>query len=114
MYIADGSFLDHLMKAEDRTEFLENSAYLDAVYQEAATSGSSEASPAEEVEHHYICLVKHSSILWELDGDKEGPIYRNNLDQDEDVLSKGREVNKMYTESDFEGNFSLMALVSST
>lgn len=54
--------------------------------------------------------MKHPGILWELEGDREGPIYRNNLDQDEDVLSKGREIIKMYAESDFKGTFSLMAL----
>lgn len=46
--VADGSFLDHPMKSKDRTEFLENLEYLDAVYHEAATSGSSEAPPAED------------------------------------------------------------------
>ncbi|KAJ6188554.1 hypothetical protein N7519_003462 [Penicillium mononematosum] len=111
-----GSFLDRLMAAENRTEYLENSEYLDAVYQQAATSGSSEAPPAEaEIDHHYVCLVKRSCFLYELDGDREGPICRNVLAQDEDVLSKkGREIIQMYTQSDLEGSFSLLALIDSS
>lgn len=114
--IDPGFFLDRLMAAEDRTEYLENSEYLDAVYQQAATSGSSEAPPAEaEIDHHYVCLVKRSCFLYELDGDREGPICRNVLEQDEDVLSKnGREIIQMYTQSDLEGSFSLLALVDSS
>jgi ubiquitin carboxyl-terminal hydrolase L3 len=110
------SFLGRLMATEDRTEYLENSEYLDAVYQQAATSGSSEAPPAEaEIEHHYVCFVKRSCFLYELDGDREGPMRRNVLEQDEDVLSKkGREVIQMYTQSDLEGSFSLLALIDSS
>lgn len=110
------SFLGRLMATEDRTEYLENSEYLDAVYQQAATSGPSEAPPAEaEIEHHYVCFVKRSCFLYELDGDREGPMRRNVLEQDEDVLSKkGREVIQMYTQSDLEGSFSLLALIDSS
>lgn len=75
------------MTAQDRTEYLENSEYLDAVYQQAATSGSSEVPPAEaEINHHYVCFVKRSSFLYELDGDREGPMRRNALERHEDVL----------------------------
>jgi len=104
------------MSAEDRTKYLENSEYLDAVYQQAATSGLSEAPPAEaKIDHHYVCLVKRSCFLYELDGDREGPMCRNVLEQDEDALSKkGREIIQMYTKSVLEGSFSLLALVDSS
>ncbi|RJE21392.1 hypothetical protein PHISCL_06262 [Aspergillus sclerotialis] len=109
------SFLGHLMAVKDRSEYLENSEYLDQVYQQAAVGGSSDAPPAEEeIDHHYVCLVKRSSFLYELDGDREGPICRNILEQDEDVLSKkGRGIIQMYTGSDLEGSFSLLALIDS-
>ncbi|KAL5360253.1 hypothetical protein BJX96DRAFT_149997 [Aspergillus floccosus] len=107
------SFLGRLMATEDRMGYLENSEYLDAVYQQAATSGSSEAPPADaEVDHHYVCFVKRAGFLYELDGDREGPMRRNVLGQDEDVISKkGREIIQMYTQSDLEGSFSLLALI---
>lgn len=103
------------MAAKDRTEYLENPEYLDEVYQQAAV-GSSDAPPAEEdIDHHYVCLVKRSGFLYELDGDREGPICRNILEQDEGVLTKkGREIIQMYTESSWEGSFSLLALVESS
>ena len=104
------------MATENRTEYLETSKYLDAVYQQAAASGSSEAAPAEaEIDHHYVCFVKRLCYyLYELDGDREGPIRRNVLEQDEDVLSKkGRAIVQTYTQSELEGSFSLLALVES-
>lgn len=58
------------------------------------TKETSTAPPAEaEVDHRYVCLVKCSGFLYELDGGREGPICRN-------VLSKkGREIIQIYTHS---------------
>lgn len=60
----------------DRAAFLENSTELDHIYGKASSTGSSQAPPAElESDHHYICFVRRSNSLWELDGDRSGPKY---------------------------------------
>ncbi|KAJ5612270.1 hypothetical protein N7510_005464 [Penicillium lagena] len=112
------SFIDGFMKETpgDRAQYLHNSPELDTLYRKAALFGTSEPPAAEsEVDHHYICLVRHSGCLYELDGDRTGPIYRGNLEDDEDTLSeKGCDILKMYMNSCPGGCFSLLALINSS
>jgi ubiquitin carboxyl-terminal hydrolase L3 len=100
----------------DRAKYLLESPDLDSIYSKAALEGSSEPPPTDiDVEYHYICLVNYFDYLFELDGDRNGPICRAHLEKDEDVLSrKGRNILKMYIDSCPEGNFSLLALMKST
>ncbi|CAG8385331.1 unnamed protein product [Penicillium salamii] len=113
-----GSFVDHLLKeiliSADPANYMQNSPELDSIYRNAALSGSSEPPAAEdEVDHHYICLVKCEGCLFELDGDRTGPMYRGSVKDDEDALSElGCNVLKMYMNSCPEGGFSLLALVN--
>lgn len=102
--------------APSRAQYLQNSPVLDSVYLEAALSGSSKPPAADtEIDYHYICLVRRSNHLYELDGDRMGPIYRCHLEGDEDILSeKGCNILRMYMNSCPEGNFSLLALVNSS
>ena len=92
---------------------MENSKEIEDVYAEAAQAGSSEAPSAQdEVDHHYICLVKSSGDLYELDGDLGGPINRGHLTEDEDVIARpGLDVIRKYINSEREGKFCLLALV---
>lgn len=117
IFLEPDSYLYNLMKIAppNRSQYLLESSDLETIYSEAALCGSSEApSPDAEVGYHYICLVKHSGYLYELDGDRMGPIYRNCLESDEDILSeKGQEIIKMYIDSCPDGNFSLLALIQS-
>lgn len=39
----------------------------------------------DEVDHHYITLVKRSNRLYVLDGEMQGPIDRVSLEDGEDV-----------------------------
>jgi ubiquitin carboxyl-terminal hydrolase L3 len=96
----------------DRAQYLRNSPELDTLYRKAALCGSSEPPAAEsEMGYHYICLMRRSGCLYELDGDRTGPIYRCNLEDDEDALSeKGCNILKMYMDSYPAGSFSLLAL----
>lgn len=110
-----GSVLDHLVKLDpsERAAYLETSKELEDFYAKAALSGRLEAPPAEdEVDHHYICLVKSSGQLYELDGDMDGPISRGCLTGGDDVLTKpGLDIVRRYTESQEDGRFGLLALV---
>ncbi|CAG8947830.1 unnamed protein product [Penicillium salamii] len=113
-----GSFIDGLMKeiSAEPAIYLQNSPDLDLIYRNAALSGSSEPPAAEtEIDHHYICLVRRSGCLYELDGDRPGPIYRGSVNEDEDTLSElGCNILKMYMNNCPEGSFSLLALVNSS
>lgn len=101
-------------KPADRANYLQNSPELDLIYRNAALSGSSEPPAADaDIDHHYICLVRHLGSLYELDGDRNGPIYRVNVEDDKDILSeRGFNILKMYMNSCPEGSFSLLALVN--
>ena len=62
------------------------------MYNKAARQGSSEVPPAEdEVDFHYICYVSSSEgRLYELDGDRKGPMDRGPfLASSEDILTAG-------------------------
>ena len=57
-----------------------------------ALQGDSEvpANPEDEVDFHYVCFVKshRNGHLYELDGDRKGPIDWGLLGPDDDVLSE--------------------------
>ncbi|KAJ5338901.1 hypothetical protein N7452_005629 [Penicillium brevicompactum] len=98
--VEPGSFFDRFMKQNpaDRARYLQNSSELDQIYHSAALNGSSEPPVAEaEMEHHYICLARRYGCLYELDGDRIGPIYRGDMEVDEDILSEqALDILKMY------------------
>jgi hypothetical protein len=99
------------------SSFLSSSPDLETFYTAAAKSGDT-ATPAEgeEVDWHYTCFVPFSQKLYELDGDKLGPLERAVLAGDgADFGKKARRVIKEYFEgsegSGKEGMFSVLALV---
>ncbi|KAF9892442.1 hypothetical protein FE257_001550 [Aspergillus nanangensis] len=101
--------------SHDRIAHLENSDEISVLYAKSALDGSSEAPAAEdEVDHHYICLVKQSNGLFMLDGDLEGPVYIGELEDGEDVLTTtSLDVIRAYTDSRKDGAFALLGLVDS-
>ncbi|KAI3323204.1 cysteine proteinase [Xylariaceae sp. AK1471] len=64
---------------------------LEAAYKAVALRGDSAVpdDPEEEVGFHYVCFVKshRDSHLYELDGDRKGPVNWERLAPDEDLLS---------------------------
>lgn len=116
---AQGSFLDRLMAAKDGTQFLkdpENLKILRPIYEQAAKRGSS-PPPLEDakMDHHYVCFVKNSDVLYELDGDRNGPIRRNGLKEMKGLLSSEViEAIKTYTQSCVDDHYGLLALVHCT
>ena len=102
------------MKSPDNDAAIENSQEIENAYKRAAGKGRTEAPSAEdEVDHHYVCLVAASGLLYELDGDTDGPRKIGQLTENEDVLNAtGLGRVREYTESQKEGNFGLLALVA--
>jgi ubiquitin carboxyl-terminal hydrolase L3 len=97
---------------------LDTCSELEGFYAEAADQGDTQ--PPEngfEVDWHYTCFVssaeKHK--LYELDGDRWGPLYHADLDPDlEDFITKAIGLIRKYFERAEEGKevqFSVMALV---
>lgn len=76
----------------DRAAVLEEDEQLESVYKTVALQGDTEApeNAEDEVDFHYVCFAKshRNGHLYELDGDRKGPIDRCALDQDDDVLSE--------------------------
>ena len=81
------------MNTLQRVELLENSDALEAAHTSFSQEGQSHAPAAEdEVETHYVALVKHvnphtgKSMIYELDGRRLGPVERTELPDGEDLL----------------------------
>ncbi|TVY13456.1 putative ubiquitin carboxyl-terminal hydrolase [Lachnellula arida] len=103
---------------QERALVLEKSEELENAYKTAAVLGDSEIpdSPEDEVDFHYVCFFKshQSGRLYELDGDRKGPINKGHLvAPGEDILAQGGlDVVREFMKSECENpNFSLMALV---
>ncbi|KAG9672345.1 hypothetical protein KCU99_g6923, partial [Aureobasidium melanogenum] len=114
------SILDRLINtpASQRSHFLDTCSELEEFYAEAADQGDTQ--PPEdgiEVDWHYTCFVSSAEKhrLYELDGDRWGPLYHADLDPDlEDFEMKAIGLIRKYFERAEEGKevqFSVMALV---
>jgi ubiquitin carboxyl-terminal hydrolase L3 len=126
-YIASDSLLVDLLrqgiplKWEGRALVLEDSASLEAAHGAVAVKGDSEVpqSAEDEVDFHYICFVKSKANghLYELDGDRKGPLDRGLVDSaaPDGVLGpEAFDVIRQFMSLEQKGNinFNLMALVS--
>lgn len=96
---------------------LEDDATLESIYRSVALQGDSDVpeSAEAEVDFHYVCFVKShvDDHLYEMDGDRKGPVDRGALGTDEDVLSDAglRVVKEFIRREDGKNdNFSLLVL----
>jgi ubiquitin carboxyl-terminal hydrolase L3 len=101
----------------DCARAIEDDADLEAAYKSVALQGDSEVpeNPEDEVNFHYVCFVKShkNGRLYELDGDRKGPMDRGVLGPDEDVISmSGLSVIRDFVEREKErgDHFSLLVL----
>ena len=107
--ITPGSVLDTLFKSKSREErqtILETSQALDDAYIPVALQGQTAVAEdwAWEPPFHYICFVRVQDRVWQLDGDRRGPVDKGEGGELVDVVRK-------FIEEQGEGAFSLMALV---
>lgn len=102
----------------DRAKVVEDSAELEAIHTKMAQKGDTAVpeSAEDEVNHHYIGLVKsRSGQLYEMDGDRKGPVNMGADLGDEDLLGEiALGVVKKFIEREEGRNigFNLMALVA--
>lgn len=69
---------------------------------------------SEEVDFHYACFIKTTdSQIYEMDGDRKGPINKGvKLGNEDDMLSKASiDVVKGYFKQNSSENINIMALV---
>ena len=121
---ASGSTLSKLLEEslslqpDERAKILEDNEEVESAYATVARQGDSEVpeNPEDEVDFHYVCFVRSpkSGHIYELDGDRKGPIDRGKFEGAEDMLSEGclNLVRDFITKEKGNLNFSLMALVS--
>jgi ubiquitin carboxyl-terminal hydrolase L3 len=104
---------------EKRAVALEESAPLEQAHSSAANQGDSAVPSLEdEVDFHYVCFApshKREGRLFELDGNRKGPIETPVTISDGDVLGPGGiglVKDFIKREQGANQNFSLMALVA--
>jgi ubiquitin carboxyl-terminal hydrolase L3 len=102
----------------DCAKLLEESTELESIYKKTAMQEDSSVpiDAQEEVDFHYVCFVKtENSRVYEMDGDRKGPINKGvKLKPEDDMLSEaGIDIVKKYIERESSDNisFSLMVLV---
>lgn len=118
--VGENTFLHSLITipAPDRTKLIDTSNELEDLYTTAANQGSTKPPDVGvEVDHHYTCFVPSvkDCKLYELDGDRKGPVARAELkedpgDFDEKALRLMREIVEK-EEGERKMYFSVMALV---
>lgn len=102
----------------DRTKYIDTSKEMEDLYAAAASQGSTKPPDVGvEVDHHYTCFVPSvkERKLYELDGDRRGPLERAELredlgDFDEKALKLMRQIVEK-EEGERKIYFSVMALV---
>jgi ubiquitin carboxyl-terminal hydrolase L3 len=125
--IIPGSILEHLRDAarplamEERAQMLYDSDEFEEAHQSVASMGDTEAPEIGDprgLGRHFVAFVKANGRLWELEGNRLGPIDRGELADDEDVLSPralelglGRVIKLEQTAGGGDVNFSCVAVV---
>lgn len=106
------------LSTHQRSSVLETSVELERVYGEVAVQGASRVpeSAEDEVDYHFVCFVRShkSGHLYELDGDRKGPIDRGlAFEPEEDMLGAGglSAIREYLEREQDNGGFGLIALV---
>jgi ubiquitin carboxyl-terminal hydrolase L3 len=93
-FITPGSDLDKIrraaipLKMAERAEMLYDNQAFENAHKSVEHDGDSYTDAEVEREGgHFVSFVKSGGKLWELEGDRKGPLERGSLDEDEDVLS---------------------------
>ena len=101
-----------------RARVLEDSKELESAYKHSALQGDSNVpeNAEDEVDFHYVCFVKShkDGHLYEMDGDRKGPVNRGALALEDDLLSTSalKAVRRfIHRERNDTSNFGLLALV---
>ncbi|KAG7674996.1 hypothetical protein Ndes2526B_g07844 [Nannochloris sp. 'desiccata'] len=93
----------------------EGAISIDAIHEEAAQQGATEAPPADaDVDLHFVAFVPGSdNHLWQLDGRKAGAIDHGETTSESLLRDVAAVVKKNFVEKANSLNFSLIALAAS-
>ncbi|KAH7070751.1 ubiquitin carboxyl-terminal hydrolase-like protein isozyme L3 [Paraphoma chrysanthemicola] len=72
---------------DERADMLYNSEPFEIAHKSVEQDGDSYVDSGEREGGHFVSFVKSGGKLWELEGDRMGPLDRGRLAEDEDVLS---------------------------
>ncbi|CAJ2510378.1 Uu.00g050810.m01.CDS01 [Anthostomella pinea] len=92
-HIAPGSDLDRIRRAaiplhqKERAQMLYDDAGFEAAHKACERIGDTAPTSEGHNGQHFVAFVKVDGRLWELEGDRKGPMDRGALADDEDVLS---------------------------
>lgn len=96
-YILPGSTLEGIREGaiplgmEERARFLYDRQDFEEAHQGVAEMGDTVAPGFDGAGHqgqHFVAFVKAEGKLWELEGNRKGPICRGELGEGEDLLSE--------------------------
>jgi len=94
-HVVDGSWLARIkdeavdLGMDERAKLLYDSQELEVAHQSVAEMGDSRMPSLDGEGHegqHFVAFVKEGGKLWELEGNRRGPLDRGSLGEDEDVL----------------------------
>lgn len=74
---------------DERAQLLYDSQELEVAHQSVAEMGDSRMPSMDGEGHeagHFVAFVKDGGKLWELEGNRRGPLDRGELGEDEDLL----------------------------
>lgn len=78
-----------LLGPTERAQLLYDSNFLEEAHMDAASRGSSNVpSPRDDNRHHFLAFVQMDGKVWELNGGLNGPLFRGELGEGEDLLSE--------------------------
>ena len=101
----------------ERAKAVENCGEIESAYRTVALQGDLDVpeNAEDDVDFHYVCFVKSSKSghMYELDGDRKGPIDHGALGSGDVLSSGGLDIIRKFIsrEAGANVNFSLLALV---
>ncbi|XP_060673795.1 ubiquitin carboxyl-terminal hydrolase 3-like isoform X1 [Ziziphus jujuba] len=110
----DGSFLDRFFKSTasmnplERAAFLEGDREMEVAHSVAAIGGDTEAS--HNVDDHFICFACVDGVLYELDGDKTGPISHGASSPDSLLQDAAKVIKGIIQKNPDSLNFNVIAI----
>ncbi|MFH4981307.1 hypothetical protein AB6A40_008016 [Gnathostoma spinigerum] len=115
--LGDGSLKKWMDKAveldvNDRSDSLANDSELANAHEDCARSGDTEAEPAEDVEHHFICYVIVNGTLYEIDSSQNFPRDCGKSTEETFMKDAGKVCRELMSKMD-NISFSALALVRS-
>ncbi|CAG5129401.1 unnamed protein product [Candidula unifasciata] len=101
------------MSPEERAKFLEQDNKMGAAHEDCAQEGDTQAPPVDEnVQHHFVAFVNFNGTLYELDGNKEGPVVHGKTNPDIFLEDAAEVIKKFMAREPDNVNFNVMALVN--